>query len=161
MNKIQPEDLEHLIVEYIPEIKDEYETHIQHTFDVVSEHSEDLYALERFKGKPKSEIRLGSTLVFEDLVVPVIVQLSQQRTIASQDRLKEIFLWIEQLACSDNFKIRNAVASGICTSLITTNGRFLAGIINFMGEKTKDLCTMQFSAYKVSDATKKLFGILS
>jgi len=86
----------------------------------------------------------GLTLLFEDQLVPLIVELGRAQ---QEGRVSAIFHWIEDLAKHPSFDVRNLVASGVCESLITTHASVLPAIVRFMGPQTKALCVMQFDQY--------------
>jgi hypothetical protein len=99
----------------------------------------------------------GPTLVFEQLLISFLLDLIKDKQHVQQ--LTKIMDWIEQLASSEVFAIRNHVAVSICEPLITNHQSSLELIVPFMGVNTKKLCTMQFEIYRVNDSTKKLFGV--
>src|SRR5690606_4570770 len=61
--------------------------------------------------------RLGGTIVFDNLVVPLIVQLSES---GNNDRLEELFDWFEELASDENPEIRHGLLEvTLCESLLS------------------------------------------
>ena len=77
------------------------------------------------------------------------------------DRLKQIMDWIESLARSDIFEIRNLVAVCICETFLISHENDLPHIVPFMGEHTRALCVLQIEEeYQDMRAEyKRLFGI--
>jgi hypothetical protein len=99
---------------------------------------------------------VGSTIVFENLLMPHIAALADAGDFSEVSRIMN---WIETLSRSEVFNISNLVAVTICESLITSfSDKLLPQVYPYMGEKTKSLCIMQFPAYKISDEVKKLFS---
>jgi len=122
---------------------------------------EELDVMEQLREKhqlPKLDYtKPGPTLVFEQLLVPFLLDLIRDKQHVQQ--LTRIMNWVEQLASSEIFAIRNHVAVSICEPLITNHQSSLEQIVPFMGVNTKKLCIMQFEIYRVNDNTKKLFGV--
>ena len=143
------------LLEVIPEIADEYFKFIKDNSNAnfTEEDIAELRELEALYGL--SSTSPGVTLAFESVLVPKIVEMSQNSK--SRDELMRIFDWIEKMAQDEQFAVRNLVAGSICTPLITTYSPALPSIRPHMGKATAKLCKMQFSAYRITEQTQKLF----
>lgn len=118
---------------------------------------EELNQIAELHDLPKRDLgKPGVTIVFEHLLLRFMLHLSEEYRF---DRLREIMGWVEELTSHPEFAVRNLVAGSICEPLITTHESTLPIFVPLMGKKTKELCTMQFELYLVSDETKKLFGV--
>lgn len=109
-------DIEPLALEKIPEIWDEYRRELsiypQHGATSYEDKLTELYQMP--EDDPR---RLGGTIVFDNLVVPLIVQLSES---GNNDRLEELFDWFEELASDENPEIRHGLLEvTLCESLLS------------------------------------------
>ena len=105
---------------------------------------------------PHDDSLPGYIIVLENLLVPLIIELSKSRQ--KSGRLIEAMQWVEHMAVSTVFAVSNGIACGVCEPLITNHSAHLPGIVPFMGSTTKGLCTMQFPEYRIDEATKRLFS---
>lgn len=99
--------------------------------------------------------QVGIDIIMEDILIPYIMNTITENKNTRQ--IKQVMDWIEGIAHSDLFEIRNAVATSICEPLITSFQSDLPYVYPYLGDKTRSLCKMQFSEYNITDATKKLF----
>ncbi len=95
----------------------------------------------------------GVTIVFEDLLVPLILALSCDAEGSFQ--LTEIMNWLEEASADSD--VANAIAVTVCESLITTHVSKIEAIYPYMGKRVRDMCIMQFSENHISKATKRIF----
>ena len=95
----------------------------------------------------------GLTLLFEDQLVPLIVELGRAH---QEKRLSAIFQWLEDLAKHPSFDVRNVITVDVCEPLITTHASKLAAIVRYMGPHTKALCVMQFDDYIIPTHLQEL-----
>ncbi|MDP9312666.1 MAG: hypothetical protein M3R24_17565 [Chloroflexota bacterium] len=155
-------DLQQLVpdmLERIPEIKPAYEAIAQEYREAVehwtTQDFQEIRTIEQLHHMSASDpSRPGMTIVMERLVTQFLVDLAVQGN--GQRRLAEITAWIEDLAQSEIFDIRNLVAVSVCEPLVTTYEDHLPHILPFLGDSTKELCRMQLLSYRVSEETKKL-----
>lgn len=121
---------------------------------------DELDQITKMHGLPKRDYNQpGVTIVFEQLLVRFMLELTEKCTPLHRHRLKEIMDWVEELAGHAEFAVRNLIAGSVCEPLITTHEANLRYFVPLMGEKTKALCTMQFEMYRINDETKRLFGV--
>ena len=115
---------------------------------------EELDKLDESLRLPKVKQRsIGTTIVFENLLVPYIVSLA---TSEDWTVLSKIMDWIEVLA-NGIFEVSNLVAGSVCEPIIASNGNSILTIYPYMGKRTREFCKMQFSRFMVSDEVKQLF----
>jgi hypothetical protein len=156
-------DLQSLIphlLEVVPEIRDEYEAMRKYAIEShphwIDQDYEDMLRIAQIHNLPKKQHdEPGITLVVEDLLVPHIIK--QALDTRSSSRLHEIMKWVEGLANSDIFDVKNLVAASICQPMITTFEDELKHIYPYMGKKTKELCRIQLPYYNIRSKTKRLF----
>jgi hypothetical protein len=117
---------------------------------------DDLQQVQKLHDLQNEKGSLGSTIVFENLLVPYVLKTSQDPTNSS--KLAETMNWIESLSNSDVFEVSNLVAGSFCEPLIASHEDELPLLYPSMGLKTKELCKMQFSRFVVTDETRKMFG---
>lgn len=146
----------------VPEIAQAYSELLQNekmnAEKLSTEDISELNQIAEMHNLPKHDMnKPGVTIVFEQLLVKFILELKQDKK--SANRLKEIMDWIEKLANHPEFAVRNLVAVSICEPFITVHESSLSYLVPLMGEKTKELCSMQFELFWVSDETKRLFGV--
>jgi hypothetical protein len=103
-----------------------------------------------------SKNSIGSSIVFENLLVPYVLEISSENN--NSAKLSEIMTWIEKLSNSEVFEVSNLVSGSFCEPLVASNEDKLPALYLSMGTKTKELCKLQLSSFIVSDATKKLLG---
>ena len=147
------------MLDFVPEIRDEYALMKKRSLDAGA-----LWDVQDYRdmgaayttGKSFEELHSpGVTIVFEDLLVPLILALSCDAE--GSFRLTEIMNWLEE--ASTNSDVANAIAVTVCESLITTHVSEIEAIYPYMGKRVRDMCIMQFSEYHISKATKRIFGV--
>ncbi len=147
------------LMEFVPEIRDGYalmkEEYVSGGSLWDAQDYEEMsysYAPDKFLEEQHTP---GVTIVLEHLLVPLIIALSHDAR--GSARLTEIMKWLEK--ASNNADVDNAVAISICEPLITTYQSKIEAIYPYMGKKVREMCIMQFPEYKISEATKRIFGV--
>ena len=141
----------------VPEIRAEYAEMNAGFGSGFSEHDVDeLQQLEETYERTNNTNSLGTTIVFENLLVPYVVDIVS--TGKNSKKLSQLMDWIEALATNPMFEVSNLVAGSFCEPLIGSYQDELSLLYPFMGKRTKELCKMQFSRFIVSEEIKKMFG---
>ena len=141
----------------VPEIRAEYAEMNAGFGSGFSEHDVDeLQQLEETYERTNNTNSLGTTIVFENLLVPYVVDIVS--TGKNSKKLSQLMDWIEALATNPMFEVSNLVAGSFCEPLIGSHQDELSLLYPFMGKRTKELCKMQFSRFIVSEEIKKMFG---
>ncbi len=141
----------------VPEIRAEYAEMNAGFGSGFSEHDVDeLQQLEETYERTNNTNSLGTTIVFENLLVPYVVDIVN--TGKNSKKLSQLMDWIEALATNPVFEVSNLVAGSFCEPLIASHQDELSLLYPFMGKRTKELCKMQFSRFIVSEEIKKMFG---
>jgi hypothetical protein len=145
------------LISLVPEIKAKYvEMNTDFGKDFTAKDISELKQIEELHNLPNSKNSIGPSIVFENLLVPYILEISSKDS--NPIRLSEIMVWIEKLSNSEVFEVSNLVSGSFCEPLVASNEDKLPALYPLMGVKTKELCKLQLSSFIVSDATKKLLG---
>lgn len=155
-------DIQRLIpdlLQAIPEIREGYNALKEEFSGPLPEYDlEELEIIREMHGFPiEDPDEPGITIVIENIVVPYIIELVNSK---NTKRLQEIMAFMERWASSEIFDISNLVGVCICEPLITTYEDYIEDTYPYMGPATIKMCIDSFSAFRVSDKTKQIFGIL-
>lgn len=99
----------------------------------------------------------GHYVVFESSLMPLLIELSSVET--ERGRFSHIMNWWEELANSDDAKVRDLVAIGICENLIGSEQDHAEKIVPFMGKTTRQMCLDSLPSFRLQEKTKTLFGV--
>jgi hypothetical protein len=145
------------LISLVPEIKAKYvEMNTGFGSNFTDKDVSELKQIEELHNIPGSKNSIGPTIVFENLLVPYVLEISDKGD--NPVRLSEIMIWIEKLSNSEVFEISNLVSGSFCEPLVASNQDKLPALYPSMGMKTKELCKLQLSSFIVSDATRRLLG---
>jgi hypothetical protein len=146
------------LFERIPSFRETYLGFVQNWNPVLSKKDkEELEHIVQLHNLPRQNYDLpGMTIVFENLLVPHLVELSKQN---SSKQLSNAMDWIEQLAINEHFEVRNLVAGSVCVPLLTTHSGSFNDILPFTGKETIALCKMVSTGYRLSEDVRKLLNL--
>lgn len=152
-------DLQELLsdlLEHVPELRSGY-IQIKAEMAGIQFSEKDYQELEQLSeiyGFPMHEERLpGMTIVFEDLLIPQLVEFIEQ---GNYHRLEAVMKWIERLSASEHFAVRNLVAVTICESFLSSYNKCFQTIFLYMGDKTKTICKMATEGLIIKDEIKQI-----
>ncbi len=80
----------------------------------------------------------GHYIIFESLLMPMLIHLSSDET--ERKRFAQIMNWLEELASSDDVKVQNLVAIGICENLLGSHQQHLGRFFSAMGGTMRQMC---------------------
>lgn len=153
-------DLKKLLPELfliVPEIESEYNHMKKQSEKVIHppEYIQKMSDLRQSLGMPSwhDYSSPGMTIVFENLLVPQIVALAED---AQSHRLEEIFIWIETLANSEYFAVRNLVGLCVCIPLMTSRNKTFPNIFPYMGNETIEKCRKASPDYRLDKTILEL-----
>ena len=136
---IRIKDVEPLTLEKIPEI---WEAYKKENFDIPQDPREDW--IEKLDNAPETDysvpfeereddIRLGSTIVFDNLVAWFVLELVQN---SNTQRLNELFDWFEELASDENTKIKTHILGvTICESFVSNHRAYFPELFPFIEKR--------------------------
>ncbi len=154
MNKYQ--ELTSQLISLAPDLASKYATmNAEFGSDFTDDDAAKLKEIDEIHSLQSQSKAVGTTVVFENLLVPYILEISAMDR--DSEQLSKIMNWLEELSSSNVFEISNLVAGSICEPLIASHEDKLAFLIPYMGTKMKELCKMQFSRFIVTEETKKMF----
>lgn len=133
------EEIEAFTLKKVPEIRESY---YEFGWDPIPYPTDEW--LEKLGKIPLGDPRrLGSTILFESILTPFIMDLFEDET-GNKNRIHEILDWIESLAHYEDPRIRDTLV-GICICqaiLVKIKNRvqLLRKIFSYFGEQTKAIC---------------------
>ena len=135
-NKIRYEEVEPTALKIVPEIKQAY-------YDAGWErvpYPTDEWIEELYHTSDDDERRLGATILFENLLAPVIMSLFEDE-VGNKKRIQEIMDWIESLAYHEDIRIRETlIGVCLCTKLLDQYGSKLPQTYPYLGPRTREIC---------------------
>jgi hypothetical protein len=147
-------DIEPLALEKFPEIWEEYLLELDLKGYSTSENwIEELYQM------PEDDCRrLGATIVFDNLMVPLIIGCLKDMNLA---RLHEIFDWLETLASSNDFRVKHGLLkTTICESFLSNYLMYFRQIYPYI-ESKPNLQSLFRETSKRFDITNDLIELLN
>lgn len=122
----QYKDIEPITLERFPEIWKEYllERDLKDYANLKD------WIAELYQMPVTDDRRLGATIVFDNLLVPMIINLLRD---ANHARLQELFDWLEILASSKDFNIRYGLLKvTLCEAFLSNHSTFFSQIYPFI-----------------------------
>lgn len=108
------------LLEAFPELREGYAVMTKETrigYECLTEQDiEDMRSIHEIHNfAPHDDSQPGDIIVLENLLVPLIIELSKSRQRSS--RLIEAMQWVEEMAVSSVFAVSNGIACGVCEPL--------------------------------------------
>ena len=145
-----------LLLKHVPELRHGFEAMKEEYASLTEADLYDVRQVEKQHGlSPLSLHSPGSYQVFELLLTEYIVFLAKEQD--TRKRLQEVMAWIEELANSSLFPVRNLLALTVCEALLTTHQAQVKSIYPYMGSQTRALCLQQFDSFHISPEIQELF----
>ena len=161
---IRMKDVEPLALEKIPEI---WEAYKKENFGIPQDPREEW--IEKLYNAPEygysipyeeqeDDIRLGSTIVFDGLVAPFVIELVQN---SNTQRLNELFDWFEELASDENTEIRTEILGvTICESFVSNHRASFPELFPFIKKRPSLFAETKNASilFRLSDEIKTLLN---